>query len=298
MKIVVIGGWNLSDNQKSRLEKAGDVTYKESPETGEQWLKAVEGFDVVASDGDHLLDNLNNLKNAFVTYPYIEMGAFDTEKLTANGVSIANAQGGNRASIVEWTMFMVLSLFRRLPDAVNVKEYEFVRTQSLVDKKVLIIGAGSIGLEVGKRCQAFGMKVNYFKRGDDLAQKTKGADLLINCLNVNSSSKKLLDDKFFMAVPKGSYYVSFVRPWTYHVDGMIKSLDSRVLAGAAIDCDPEGLGDTKNEFYVKVSSHPKIYATPHIAGATTQASANGTEIVVQNIEAFAAGKPQNVLSKQ
>jgi phosphoglycerate dehydrogenase-like enzyme len=142
------------------------------------------------------------------------------------------------------------------------------------------------------------MKVNYFKRGDDLAQKTKGADLLINCLNVNSSSKKLLDDKFFMAVPKGSYYVSFVRPWTYHVDGMIKSLDSSVLAGAAIDCDPEGLGDTKNEFYVKVSSHPKIYATPHIAGATTQASAKGTEIVVQNIEAFAAGKPQNVLSKQ
>jgi hypothetical protein len=41
MKIVVIGGWNLSDNQKGRLEKAGDVTYKESPETGEQWLKAV-----------------------------------------------------------------------------------------------------------------------------------------------------------------------------------------------------------------------------------------------------------------
>ncbi|MGZ3727500.1 MAG: response regulator, partial [Pseudobdellovibrio sp.] len=45
--------------------------------------------------------------------------------------------------------------------------------------------------------------------------------LFINCLNVNTSSKNLLDEEFFMSLPKGSYYISFVRPWTYDVDGMI-----------------------------------------------------------------------------
>jgi phosphoglycerate dehydrogenase-like enzyme len=298
MKIVAIGSWNFTQEQKNRLEKAGQLTFVDSPDSDEAWLKAVQGANVIASDGDHLLANLDKLKNVFVTYPYIELGAFDSERLTTNGVTIANAQGGNRASIVEWTMFMVLALFRQFPTGLNAKEYEFIRTQSLVDKKVLVIGKGSIGSEVGKRCEAFGMQVDYFNRGDNLAGKTIGKDLTINCLNVNSTSKNLLDDKFFMSLPKGSYYVSFVRPWTYDVNGMVKSLDADILAGAAIDCDPEGLGDTKNPFYKKVSSHSKIYATPHIAGATTQASVNGTEILVQNIEAYIAGNPQNVLEKK
>jgi len=296
MKIVVVGGWNLTEDQNKRLEKAGEVKYAE-PKSAEEWLKAVAGAGAIMSDGDYLFDNLYNLKNVFVTYPYIELGAFDTEKLATNGVQIANAQGGNRPSIVEWTMFMILCLFRKLNEAVNVTEYEFVRTQSLVDKKVLIIGRGSIGTEVAKRCEAFGMQVDYFVRGDDLIKKSAGKDLLVNCLNVNSSSKHLLDERFFMSVPRGSYYVSFVRPWTYDADGMLKSLNAGILAGAAIDCDPEGLGDTTNEFYRKMLKNDKVLVTPHIAGATTQASANGTEIAVQNIEAFTSGKPQNVLSK-
>jgi phosphoglycerate dehydrogenase-like enzyme len=298
MKIVVIGGWNLNENQKTRLANAGNVNYVEDPGSAEAWLKAVAGSYAIMSDGDHLYGNLYNLKNVFVTYPYIEMGDFDTDKLAANGVQIANAQGGNRPSIVEWTMFMVLCLFRKLNEAMNVTQYEFVRTQSLVDKNVLIIGKGSIGSEVGKRCEAFGMNVDYFKRGDDLAAKIKGKDMFINCLNVNSSSKNLLDEKFFMSLPKGSYYITFVRPWTYDVDGMIKSLDAGILAGAAIDCDPEGLGDTTNDFYQKLLKQNKVLVTPHIAGATVQASANGTEVAVQNIEAFASGKPKNILHKK
>lgn len=297
MKIVVAGDWNLLDEQKNRLAKLGDVNYV-NPRSNDEWLKAVSAADAILSDGGFLYDNLYNLKKTFVTYPYIEIGDFNTEKLEANGVRIANAQGGNRPSIVEWTMFMVLCLLRKLNEALNVEEYEFVRTQSLADKNVLIIGAGSIGSEVGKRCEAFGMKVDYFKRRDDLSAKVQGKNLLINCLNVNTSSKNLLNEGFFMSVPKGSYYVSFVRPWTYDVDGMIKSLNAGILAGAAIDCDPEGLGDTHNDFYQKLLKQPKVLVTPHIAGATEQASVNGTEIAVQNIEAFASDKPQNILHKQ
>jgi len=296
MKVVVTGQWNLTDQQKQRLSKVGEVMYV-APENSADWLKSVEGADAILCDGDYLYENLYNLKNTFVTYPYIEMGDFNTDKLAANGVQIANAQGGNRPSIVEWTMFMVLCLFRKLNETVNVTEYEFVRTQSLVDKKVLIIGKGSIGGEVGKRCEAFGMKVDYFQRGDDLHDKIKGKDLLINCLNVNTSSKNLLDEKFFMSVLKGSYYVSFVRPWTYEANGMLKSLDAGILGGSAIDCDPEGLGDTANDFYQKMLKNDKVLVTPHIAGATVQASANGTEVAVQNIEAFTAGKQQNILHK-
>jgi len=170
--------------------------------------------------------------------------------------------------------------------------------ESLVGKRVLIIGKGSIGSKIAIPCEAFGMKVDFFDRGDDLKAKSADADLVINALNCNSTSKNLLDDKFFMSLKKGVYFVSFVRQYTYSLDGLLKSIDSGIVGGAAIDCDPEKFGDTTNAFYQKALSNPKVLVTPHVAWSTKQAIVSGTEITVQNIEAFVAGKPQNVLTKR
>jgi len=276
----------------------GEVAQVPYPETTEEWVKLSEDSDVICGGGGGLYDNLSNMKDVFVTYPYIELGTFDSEKLKEQGVVVANTQGSNRDSIVEWAMFMMLSLHRKFPAVVNVKDdipLEF--NQSLVGKNVLIVGKGSIGTQVGKLSEAFGMNVEFFERGDDLVSESKDADVIVNSLNCNSSSKNLLDEKFFISLKQGAYYITFARQHTYDLAGLIKSLDEGVLAGAAIDCDPEKPGDTKNEYYSTVVKHDKILATPHIAFATKQASTNAMEIMVQNVEAYLGGKPQNVLTK-
>lgn len=170
--------------------------------------------------------------------------------------------------------------------------------ESLSGKKVLIVGKGSIGTKIAVPCEAFGMNVDFFERGDDLQAKSAETDLVINALNCNSTSQNLLDEKFFMSLKPGVYFISFVRPYTYSLDGLLKSIDGGIVGGAAIDCDPEKFGDTTNEFYQKALSNPKVLVTPHIAFSTKQAVANGAEIAVQNIEAFVVGKPQNVLTKR
>ena len=94
----------------------------ESPESVEYFLDKSEGMDVIYSDGDYLLESLPKLKNVFVTYPYIELGSFSSDELEKNGVLVANAQGGNRDSIVEWVMYMTLSLFRQFFTKVRAAE--------------------------------------------------------------------------------------------------------------------------------------------------------------------------------
>lgn len=297
-KIIVLGG-NLDDKQKARLQTLGEVKYLPSPSSSDDLIKQADGSDILYSDGAFLLDSLSSLKNIFVTYPYVELGVFNTKELEKNGVLIANSQGGNRSSIIEWVMFMILSLFRKLIPMVRAKENFPVELQeSLVDKNVLIIGKGSIGTKIALLCEAFGMRVDFFERGDDLYDKSAHSDLIINALNCNTSSKNLLDEKFFMSLKKGSYYVTFVRQYTYDLGGLIKSIENNIVAGAAIDCDPEKFGDTTNEFYQKALSNPKILVTPHIAFSSKQAVMNGAEIAVQNIEAFVSGKPQNILTKE
>jgi len=296
--IVVAGEFSFTEDQKKRLENLGTVTFVGESESAQQWCEKVQGADIICSDGDYLLENLPNLKNVFVTYPFIELGSFDSQELEKNGVFVANTQGSNRDSIVEWVMFMILSLLRKFPHTLNVTEnipLEF--HESLCGKNLLIVGKGSIGQKIGSVSESFGMNVEFFCRGDKLSEKTASADVIVNSLNCNPSSENLLDEEFFLSVKKGAYFISFVRQYTYDLNGLITSLDKDVMAGAAIDCDPESPGDTTNDFYQKIVKHDKILATPHIAFSTQQAKAQGVETVVQNIEAYCAGKPQNILKK-
>jgi len=299
MKKIIALGVNLNEDHKQRLEALGELEVKDSPSSVEDFVEKAEGADILYSNGAFLLDSLSKLKNVFVTYPYVELGVFNTEQLAKNGVTIANGSGGNRDSIVEWVMFMILSLFRKFNPMVRIKEnFDVQMQESLVGKKMLIVGHGTIGSQIGRLCEAFSMKVDFFNRDDDLSKKSKNADLIVNALNCNSSSKNLLDENFFMNLKKGAYYVTFARPYTYDIEGIIKSIEAGVLAGAGIDCDPEQFGDTTNAFYQKCMSNEKILVTPHIAFSTKQAIAGGAEVAVKNIEAFVAGKPQNVLRKK
>lgn len=299
MKTIVTLGIELQDDHKKRLRALGELRESDAATSVDDFLNKVKDADIVYSDGDYLLESLPRLKNIFVTYPYVEIGVFDSEKLGENGVIVANARGGNRDSIVEWVMYMTLSLFRKLAPMVRTtKNFPFKLEESLSGKKVLIVGHGCMGSQIGVLCEAFGMQVSFFERSDDLASSSKDADLVINALNCNSTSKNLLDESFFMNLKQGSYFITFVRPYTYDIKGLIKSINAQVVAGAAIDCDPEDYGDTSNKFYQEALSNSKILVTPHVAFSTKQASANGKEIAIQNIESFATGNPQNILKKK
>lgn len=298
-KTITTLGIKLTAKHKKRLLALGELKELESPISVEDFLSKIKNANVIYSNGDYLLKSLPKLKNVFVTYPYVELGVFNSEELEKNGVFVANASGGNRDSIVEWVMYMTLSLFRKFRDKVRTtKNIPFELQESLHGKKVLIVGHGCIGSQIGVLCEAFRMKVSFFERGNDLQSSSKDVDLVINALNCNSTSKNLLNEQFFMNLKNGSYYITFVRPWTYDIDGLIKSINAGIVAGVAIDCDPESFGDTKNKFYQKAMSNPRILVTPHIAFSTKQASASGREIAIQNIESFFAGKSQNFLKKK
>lgn len=297
-KVLLAGEFALSDDQKERLKRIADVDIDIDISSGEELVKKTEGYDVLCSWGDYLPEELYKLENILVTYPYTEIGEFDSKKLADKGVYVANARGGNRKSITEWTMFMMLSLFRQFPKFLRTtQQHAFTSTESLEGKKLVIVGHGTIGSEIGERCEAFGMLVDYFDRGQNLKSKVADADVVVNALNCNASSKNLLDADFFQSMKKDSYYVTFSRPFTYDIDGLLRAIDNGQLAGAAIDCDPEPLFDVSNEFYKKCLANDKVLVTPHVAGVTKQAAANGMEIMVKNVEAYLSGEPINVLRK-
>ncbi|MGH7225464.1 MAG: hypothetical protein ACRELF_19775, partial [Gemmataceae bacterium] len=151
MEIVVTGSMPFNAEQIRRLERIGHLTHVNNASSSDEWLEQVGGADVICSDGIFVAENLERVHDVFITFPFIEIGAFDTDALERRNVVLSNARGSNRDSVVEWAVFMTLSLLRRFHDYVNVdRELRFERHESLSGKNVCIIGAGDIGSHLGK----------------------------------------------------------------------------------------------------------------------------------------------------
>ena len=183
---------------------------------------------------------------------------------------------------------------RELPKNTNsAPKTEYVlpkRTLGLTGKIVCVLGAGNVGLRVGKICEAFGMEVYFFKQGDDMAN----ADVVINCLSQNPTTEKLLGGKFFSSFKNGSYFISVTSNRIYDAEALL-SLLGKNIAGAAIDAGDARPGDTNDDFYRKLLENGKVLATPHIAFNTDVAARVANDMMIDNIEAYIKGNPINLV---
>ena len=299
-KIVVIRNFDFTPNQVKRLKKLGDVKfYNDSSATEEEWLNRAKDADVICSGNFGLRDNLNKLKNVFITYPFVALDGINIEQLKRNNITLANSPGCNKDAVSEWVISMTLNLFRKFPQFIknnNLLKGEMPEiTQSIKNKNVTILGNGNIGSRVGKLCKTFEMNVTYFKRGDNLLEKTKNADVIINCLSSERDTNNLLDKNFFFSLKRSSYFITFTKKEIYDADAMIEALDKNILSGVADDCASEIVGDIYNNYYQKLLKHKKILVTPHIAWSADSSIFNGNEMVIDNIEAWIKGCPQNLI---
>ncbi len=302
-KIVVTNNQSFTETQRQRLNGLGDVTYFDYiPQSAEEYLERINGADVICSGTAGLQEAYPQIKDVYITVGFVSVAFVDLDVLKKNNVILSNAPGVNRHAVSEWVMYMVLSLMRDFPRFVNTKE-EFRKngnlpplTKGLAGNKMTILGRGKIGLQVAMLAKTFDMTVNHFKRGDNIADSVKDADVVVNALSSNSSTAKLLESNFFNSMKKGSFFIDVTRSEIVDEDAMLKAIESGRLAGVASDCGSVLVGDTNDPLYIKLLSHPKVLVTPHVSYNTPMSMKLGADVMIDNVEAFIAGKPQNVVT--
>lgn len=298
-KIVVPLNLELFPDQIKRLKKLGDVTfYNDWAKTPEEWLQRVKDADIICGGKFGLKEKYQDLKNVFISLPFVGVGFFDENILKKRNIVVAKTPGGNKVAVSEWIVGMIFNLLRRFPFYINNKTLNDDLPpieHSLKDKNITILGQGNIGSRVGKICEVLEMNVSYFKRGDDLLKSVKNADVVVDTLSSNPTTKGLLDEKFFLSLKNGSYFLTVTGTEIYDTDGIIKSLDQNILAGVAMDAGSIKVGDTNDPYYQKLLQHPKILATPHIAYNTWDTKRVANDMMIDNVEAWLKKKPINLI---
>jgi phosphoglycerate dehydrogenase-like enzyme len=119
--------------------------------------------------------------------------------------------------------------------------------------------------------------------------------VVADALSSNASTKGMLNKDFFAAIKKGACYVTVTRAEITDQEAMLEALDNGTLAGVATDCGGVLVGDTEDPLYEKMLAHPKVLATPHISWSASKSLEVGSDIMIDNVEAFISGKPQNIV---
>ena len=299
-KIIVTQDLDLLPDQVERIESLGDVKiYNDLAEDYDAWLQRVQGYDIICTGKFGLKQKLYDLKDVFISLPFVGTGWIDVQKTTANNVIISRSPGCNKDAVAEWVIMMLLALLRRLPYYMNALDLPKgampPRDKGASHASVTILGAGHIGMQVGKICEALDMDVRYFHRGDDLLQVVKDADVIVNALSLNATTEGLLGKDFFAWLTPKAYFVSVTSDEIFDVDALIAALDADRLAGAAIDCGSIQVGDSYDPYYQRLAKHPKVIATPHIAYNTERTSRVSNDMMIDNVEAYLQGRSINVL---
>jgi D-2-hydroxyacid dehydrogenase (NADP+) len=237
-----------------------------------------------------------------------------TSALRDSNITLTNNKIVQGPEIADHALAMLLMLSRNLYILYKNDQQQLWNARSfhgveLNGKAAVVVGVGGIGTQIAVRANAFGMTVigvdtedkpfvPFLKRvvkPDQLDDVLPQADVVFISVPDTPKSHKMMGAHQFELMKKNSYFIAVSRGGIYDINGLVKALDEKRLAGAGVDVtDPEPLP----------KGHPlwkfqNVVITPHIAGRSDQDTVRMVGTVKENILRFVAGKPLiNVVDKQ
>jgi phosphoglycerate dehydrogenase-like enzyme len=234
----------------------------------------------------------------------LNAGYDDVRSALPAGVRLANAAGVHDASTAELAVALTLASLRDFPDffAAQRSRTWLPSTfhQALADKRVLILGYGSIGRAIATRLTPFEVSLTAVasraRTGDELVRSVHGVDELPDLLGrhdvvivvvpLSEQTAQLVDDDFLSAMPDGALLVNVARGGVVDTDALVAHA-ARGRIRAALDVtDPEPLPADH-----PLWATPGVLVTPHVGGASTAFMPRAVRLLQEQLGAYAAGRP-------
>lgn len=220
-----------------------------------------------------------------------------------DGVRLANGAGIHDTSTAELALALVLAAQRGIPDFVRAQERgEWLRAAgrpSLADRRVLVVGYGSVGRAIVRRLLAFETDVTVVasraREGDDLVERVHGidelstlaprAEILVLIVPLTDDTRGLVDAELLARLPEQALVVNVARGPVVDTDALVEACrDGRVRAALDVT-DPEPLPEDH-----PLWSTPGVLISPHVGGASTAFEPRALDFLREQLGAHARGE--------
>ncbi|MEI7712895.1 MAG: D-2-hydroxyacid dehydrogenase [Rhodospirillales bacterium] len=178
----------------------------------------------------------------------------------------------------------------------------------LPEATALIVGVGGIGAETARLLAAFGVTVlatdarrtsapagvAEMHRPEALDELLPRADFVILTVPHTPQTEGFFNAARFARMKKSAFFINIGRGMTTRLDDLVAALDTRTIAGAALDVyEIEPLPQDH-----PLWTMPNVLLTPHMAGHGPYLNDRRYDIMEDNCRAFAAGRAlRNLVNK-
>ncbi|TFK56991.1 hypothetical protein OE88DRAFT_1730422 [Heliocybe sulcata] len=210
------------------------------------------------------------------------------------GIPVFNSPFSNSRSVAELVISEIIALSRQLFERAYEMRTGTWNKQSkgcweIRGKTLGIVGYGHIGSQLSVLSESFGMRVLFHdviplmplgqaRQVDSLETLLKESDFVTLHVPELPETTNMISAKELKHMKKGAYLINNARGKVIDIPALVEALQSKHLAGAAIDVYPAEPGsngapfdDQLNSWSSTLRSLPNVILTPHIGGSTEEA---------------------------
>ena len=219
----------------------------------------------------------------------------DLAAAEALGIPVFNAPYSNTRSVAELVTGEYLLLLRGIAQK-NAKAHRGEWDKSANNsveargKKLGIIGYGHIGTQVGILAESLGMQVYYYDIENKLslgnAKQVSSLDELLALADVvtlhvpeTEATRDMIAAEQFAKMKPNVIFLNASRGTVVVIDDLVAALESKHIAGAALDVYPVEPATNNEPFTSPLQRFDNVILTPHIGASTLEAQENiGIEV--------------------
>ena len=181
--------------------------------------------------------------------------------------------------------------------------FQVTPLHELAQKTIGIVGLGRIGRKVAEIAHAFGMNVlatsrtmktdtPFYIKQVELSKLLQESDFISLHCPLTPLTEKLIDAEKLSMMKKSAILINTSRGPVVDEAALADALNTGRIAGAAADTLSTEPPTADNPLLTAKN----CFITPHLAWATAEAKSRLVDVLVNNIKAFAEGKPINVVN--
>ncbi|MEE9465055.1 MAG: D-2-hydroxyacid dehydrogenase [Candidatus Neomarinimicrobiota bacterium] len=244
------------------------------------------------------LDRAENLRWFQATYAGVDAIFQHSQRRNYLLTRVTGVFGMNMA---EYVLAHILNRERRLPRLAaqqQRREWRVERYRRLRDLTLGIMGLGTIGREIARLANGFGMVVWGLRRGaspvegldktfsnGQLDEFLAGPDYIVSVLPGTPETTDLLSNGRLRACRPEAVLISIGRGDIINEDSLARALDEGWITGAVLDVFPQEPLPADSPLWHQQG----LTITPHVAGLGS--ATDVVDLFVANLERYRAGQP-------
>ncbi len=276
MKLLVTGALRITPEESAELEKLGyEIYFMPDERVAVPDNIPCEEIEAIICNGLFLYtppDKFPKLRTVQLTSAGLDRVPMDY--MDAHGIKVFNARGVYSAPMAEFAVCSVLGFYKRsafFSAAQSEHRWEKHRgLEELGGKRVVIVGAGSVGRACADRFRAFGCEIIGVNRRtavdgfdkiysiSDIRAAVSAGDIVIFCLPLTKETEHIANAELLCAMKDGAVIVNISRGGIIDTDALITELKSGRLR-AALDVFEQEPLDAGSELW----NLPNAVITPH-----------------------------------